>query len=167
MYPVTHVCLAIGAGKAGERLLPERLRPADLRVAALGGLLPDLIDKPLAWFLVPSIPDDHLWAHTIWLPLLLFSAGLLLAARSSDARLLVLGLGALTHIFFDPVAGDLHKLFWPLFGTSVPHANAYLFPLPIGGLRLEAILIGGLLILLNIYEPFRRRLSKFAAAGAV
>jgi len=167
MYPVTHVCIAIGAAKAGERLLPEGLRPADHRFAAVGGLLPDLIDKPLAWFLVPSIPDDHFLAHTLWFPLLLLAAGLVLAARATDTRLLLLGVGALTHIVFDPVAGDPHKLFWPLFGTSIPHANAYLFDSPISGLRIEVLLIAALLILPHAYEPFRRRLSDFAAFGSV
>lgn len=167
MYPVTHACIAIVTAKTGERLLPVRLRPADHRFAAAGGLLPDLIDKPLAWFLVPSLPDDHLWAHTIWFPLLLLSAGLLLAARATDGRLLLLGLGALTHIVFDPVAGDPHKLLWPLFGTSIPHANAYLFDSPISGLRIEALLIAALLIVPHAYPPLRRRLSDFAAFGTV
>ena len=167
MYPVTHVCIAIGAAKVGERLLPQVLRPADHRFAAVGGLLPDLIDKPLVWFLVPSIPDDHFLAHTIWFPALLLSAGLLLAARATDIRLLLLGLGALTHLIFDPVGGDPHKLFWPLFGTSIPHANSYLFDSPISGLGIEAILVVALLILPHAYEPFRRRLSAFAASGRV
>lgn len=167
MFPITHAVIAIGAAKAGEPFLPARLRPPDLRFAALGGLLPDLVDKPLVWFLVPSIPDDHFLAHTLWFPLLLLAPGLLLAARASDTRLLLLGLGALTHLIFDPVGGDPHKLFWPLFGTSIPYAGAYLFDSPISGLRIEALLMAALLILPHAYEPFRRRLSNFAAFGTI
>src|SRR3990172_7878970 len=68
MFPVTHAVLGVGAAKAGERFFPARWLPLDFRVAALGGLLPDLIDKPLAWYVFPPLPDDHLWAHSAWFP---------------------------------------------------------------------------------------------------
>jgi hypothetical protein len=47
MFPVTHVTVGLGAEKAVERFFPCWL-PLDYRFAALGALLPDLIDKPLA-----------------------------------------------------------------------------------------------------------------------
>lgn len=121
MYPVAHGAIALGAIKAGERLFPARWLPLDYRFAALGGLLPDLIDKPLKWFLVPSLPDDHLWGHTFWLSAILIGVGLLVGLRGSDSRVLLLGLGALTHLIFDPVATDERTLFWPLFGSTFPH----------------------------------------------
>jgi hypothetical protein len=83
MFPVTHAVLGVGAAKAGERLFPSRWLPLDFRFAALGGLLPDLIDKPLAWYVFPSWPDDHLWAHSAWFPAFLILAGILLAQRNT------------------------------------------------------------------------------------
>ena len=61
MYPIAHATIAVGAAKASERLFPSRWLPLDYRFAGAGGLLPDLIDKPLAWYIVPSLQDDHLW----------------------------------------------------------------------------------------------------------
>lgn len=167
MYPVTHATIAVGAAKAGERLFASRWLPLDYRFAAVGGLLPDLIDKPLAWFIVPSLPDDHLWAHSVWLPMILIGVGLLMGRHAGDARLFLLGLGALTHLIFDPVGSDVQKLFWPLFGSSITHARGYLFESPIPGLAIDVLLLGTLLVLPHAYEPFRRRLAAFACSGAV
>jgi len=166
MYPVTHATIAVGAVKAGERFVPARWLPLDYRFAAVGGLLPDLIDKPLAWFIVPSLPDDHLWAHSVWFPMILIGVGLLIGRRAGDSRLFLLGLGAFTHLIIDPVGADPHKLFWPLFGTSISHARGYLFDSPIPGELIEVLVIGALLLLPHAYEPFRRRLSAFADSGA-
>jgi len=48
----------------------------------------------------------------------LIIAGLLIGRRTCDGRLLLLGIGALTHIIFDPVSADPHKLFWPLLARA-------------------------------------------------
>ena len=167
MYPVTHLTIGVGTVKAGERFFPASWLPLDYRFAAAGALLPDLIDKPLAWFLVPSLPDDHLWAHSVWLPAILIGVGLLMGGRAGDARLFLLGLGALTHLIFDPVGADPDKLFWPLFGTSISYARGYLFESPIRGEVMEVLIIGSLVLLPHAYEPFRRRVSAFAGSGAV
>jgi hypothetical protein len=166
MFPVTHAVIGVAAAKVGERVLPARWLPLDYRFAALGGLLPDLIDKPLAWYAFPSLPDDHLWAHSVWLPASLIALGFLVGHRSADARLLLLGLGALTHLLFDPVGADPNKLFWPLFGTDISYARGYLFA-PVNGVLIEMSLAGGLLLLPRLYEPSLRRLSVFVYSGAV
>jgi hypothetical protein len=167
MYPVTHVTIAVGAVKAGERLFPARWLPLDYRFAALGALLPDLIDKPLKWFLIPSLPDDHLWGHTVWLSAVLIGVGLLFALRRSDSRVLLVGIGALTHLIFDPVATDARTLFWPLFGSTFHHPRGYWFESPVPGPVIDVMLITALLILPQAFEPFRRRISAFATSGTV
>ncbi len=167
MYPVTHVTIAVGAVKAGERLFLARWLPLDYRFAAVGGLLPDLVDKPIAWFIVPSLNDDHLWAHSAWLPLLLIIAGLLIGRRAGDARLILLGLGALTHLLFDPVGSDVQKLFWPLFGTDISSARGYLFDSPLPGPMIDLLIVGVVLVAAHSYLPLRKRLSTFASSGAV
>jgi len=166
MFPVTHAVLGVGAAKVGERFFPARWLPLDFRFAALGGLLPDLIDKPLAWYVFPSLPDDHLWAHSVWFPAILIIAGLLIGRRAGDARLLLLGIGALTHLIFDPVSADPNKLFWPLFGTDISYARGYLFA-PISGVLIETLIVAALLLLPRLHEMFLRRLSVFVYSGAV
>jgi hypothetical protein len=167
MYPVTHALVGVGAAKAAERMVPARWLPLDFRFAALGGLLPDLIDKPIAWVLVPSLADDHLWGHSAWLPAILMGTGLLMGLRSGDARLLILGLGAFTHLLIDPVGSDLRKLFWPLFGSGITGARGYLFDSPVRGQIIDLALITLLLFLPHVYVPVRRRISTFVMAGAV
>ena len=164
MYPVTHAAIAVGAVKEGETLFPPRWLPLDYRFAAFGALLPDLIDKPLGWFLFPSLPDDHLWGHTAWLPLLLIGLGLIMAYRVSDPRLLLLGLGATTHLLVDPVNAHPRTLFWPLLGDTFPDVRGYLFVFPI---TLEIVLICTLLWTRRSAGVVRRRLAAFLETGTV
>ena len=167
MYPVAHATIAVGAVKAGERLFPARWLPLDYRFAAVGALLPDLVDKPLKWFLIPSLPDDHLWGHTFWFSAILIGVGVLTGLLGSDSRALLLGLGALTHLIFDPVATDARTLFWPLFGSTFAHPRGYWFESPIPGQVIDVMLIAAFLILPQAFEPFRRRISAFATSGTL
>jgi hypothetical protein len=96
----------------------------------------------------------------------LILAGLFMAHRSGDARLFLLGLGALTHIIFDPVSADPHKLFWPLFGTDIAYSGGYLFA-PISGVLIEFVIAAALLLLPRLHDIFLRRLSVFVYSGAV
>ena len=167
MYPVAHAVIPIVAGKAGERAFPARWLPLDYRFAALGGLLPDLMDKPIAWYLYPSIGDDHLWGHSIWLPAGLMIAGLLIGNPAIASRLFLLGLGALTHLMFDPVASDVSKLFWPFFGSNREAANGYVILFPLKGQVIDLLLLAALLVSAYVYEPVRRRVAEFGMSGAV
>jgi hypothetical protein len=164
MYPVTHATIAVGALKAGERLLPPRWLPLDYRFAAMGGLLPDLIDKPLAWFLVRSLPDDHAWGHTIWLPLLLVAAAVAIRRPSLAAPLAMLGIGALTHIIADPVNAHPRTLLWPLFGSTWPDVRGYLWVFPI---TMEIVLIAAYFVKQGRSQNLRERASAFVESGAV
>jgi hypothetical protein len=138
--------------------------PFDFRFAAAGALLPDLIDKPLAWFLVRSLPDDHAVGHTLWLPLSLLAVGLALLPRAGGIALMLLGLGALTHLLVDPVNAHPRTLFWPLFGTTFPDVRGYLFVLPI---TIEITLICLGVLALRRSRPLRERISDFINKGAL
>lgn len=143
MYPVTHMTIAAGSVWLGarlwRRLFPDRGsvpgdrstgREArrldfDYRVVAFGALIPDLIDKPLSWYLFPgSLPDSHVYGHTLLLPAVLVALGIALAWRRGDTRLLGLGLGCLTHPLVDPVILYPGTLFWPALGTQFPDAES-------------------------------------------
>jgi len=98
---------------------------------------------------------------------ILIGVGLLFALRRSDSRVLLVGLGALTHLIFDPVATDARTLFWPLFGSTFQHPRGYWFESPVPGPVIDVMLITALLTLPQAFEPFRRRISAFATSGTV
>jgi hypothetical protein len=80
--------------------------------------LPDLIDKPLAWFILGDrVEDNHLFAHTMAFGLLLGLPGLYLASRGNPA-LISLACGVIAHVFCDPVLREPRTLAWPLYGDT-------------------------------------------------
>jgi hypothetical protein len=135
MYPVAHVVVASGAawsaervvwrlfrrrgaGATNERAEPNRPSLFDYRFVALGALLPDLIDKPLAWFILGDrVEDNHLFAHTMLFGLVLGLPGLYLARRGNPA-LISLACGVMVHLFCDPVLREPRTLAWPLYGWT-------------------------------------------------
>ncbi|GAC1554241.1 MAG: metal-dependent hydrolase [Myxococcales bacterium] len=121
MYPLGHLGIGI-------QLVPRRLREGlRFRWLALGCLLPDLVDKPVFFWMQETSRGRHpsrLFGHT-----LLFWALLVLAeraTRSTELRAVVLG--TLTHLFLDGAgelvggtpSSSLITLFWPLFGPRFP-----------------------------------------------
>jgi hypothetical protein len=80
------------------------------------------------------------------------------------APLVLLGIGALTHIVIDPVNLHPGTLFWPLFGTTFPDARGYLWVFPI---TLEIVLIIAIFLTSRRSEAVRARISTFVEAGAV
>jgi hypothetical protein len=176
----THITVAGGAVWAVERFLRQRStrsraigdaaghsassgEPAlrtdavDYRLVALGALLPDLIDKPLAWFLLRgAFKDDHVFGHTLLLPALLLVPGVYLARRG-DWRLLSLGVATLTHVLVDPVLTYPKTLFWPLLGLEFPRTKGFA-----SGYQpwIEAVVAAALLALMlsRRYRPRWRRL---------
>jgi hypothetical protein len=164
MYPVAHILTAVAATKAVERLLPAGEKPPDYRFAALGALLPDLIDKPLERLGVAGVPDGHTFAHTLLFSSLLIASGTVVARRRKDTRLLLLGLGALSHLLVDPVIVYPRTLFWPLFGWDFGRSNG------IPGVYLavfDALLVGVIALALARSPALRERALSFARTGSV
>ncbi len=125
MYPVTHMTIAVGGAWAARHRLAGAPAQLDYRFAAVGALLPDLIDKPLKWFLFPdSLSDSHVYGHTLLFSASIIFAGLIVAAVAHRPELLLVGLGSLTHPLVDPVLIYPKTLFWPLFGTEFSVARA-------------------------------------------
>jgi hypothetical protein len=132
MYPVTHMTIAVGSVWVGERLW-RRLRHGsdpssaiDLRIVAVGSLLPDAIDKPLSRIGVEAFSYEatsgHTIGHTLLLSALVIAAGLLLSRRG-EPRLLWFGLGSFTHLLVDPVVLYPGVLFWPASGWDFPFSH--------------------------------------------
>ena len=143
MYPVAHIVVASGAAWGAERLVRRLFRSQsgtatdypvvetgslfDYRLVALGALLPDAIDKPLAWFVLRGhVEDDHLVAHTHTFALALAIPGLYLAWRGQSALISVAS-GVIAHRLCDPMWPETDHLLWPLNGWTFQHSTTPYF----------------------------------------
>jgi hypothetical protein len=143
MRSLPHITIACGAVWAGCRLLralPRQSLPSspdpeqngasreapsladaiDYRLVAVGSLLPDMVDRSLraaaggaSWS-----RDQHLLGHTLLLNSPLILAGIGLAMRHKDVKLLAIGTAAMTHLLVDPVIRSPRTLLWPLLGVA-------------------------------------------------
>ena len=89
----------------------------DYRLILLFSLLPDIIDKPIALFLMPENVTSRLWAHS-----LLFLLGFTAALKLWAPRYAYLAIPLVVHFVLDAVwAHDtLPSLLWPVLGLSFP-----------------------------------------------
>ena len=132
MHPLGHMTVAAGTVWFGARLLGQSSDAArrivdriDYRLVLLGGLLPDLIDKPLAWFVLHDYLDGngHVYGHTLLAALVVFLPGLVLVVWRSDPRVLAMGVAMLSHLAVDPTNHSPENLLWPLLGTDFPQVT--------------------------------------------
>ncbi len=94
---------------------------ADLRFVALGGLLSDLIDKPIGLILFPgTFGTARVFAHSLGFAVALMTVGMLATSRGTTARhkIITLSVGVLFHLLLDGMWAMPETLFWPLFGTE-------------------------------------------------
>jgi len=153
MYPVGHIVAATGvawgAERVARRLFPRRRLIAqseqvrtsalfDYRLVALGALLPDLIDKPLGWWILDDGAYEQAFAHSLLFAAILTLPGLLFARRG-DRRLLSLAFGDVMHLLCDPVMRAPEILFWPLYGWSFDWALGYAIPIPVDLMRWDPV----------------------------
>ncbi|NKE34984.1 metal-dependent hydrolase [Natronococcus sp. JC468] len=95
--------------------------PGQIAVLALlvGTQFPDLLDKPLAWYLA-VLPTGRTLAHTLLVLLPVSVAAVALARRTARAEYgIAFALGALAHTLADAApslwgAADPNHLLWPL-----------------------------------------------------
>jgi len=174
MYPIAHIVVASGAAWSAERVVRRlfRRQPAgaasaqlgastgslfDYRLVALGALLPDIIDKPLAWFILDDPAYEHSFAHSLLFAAILILPGLSVARRG-DRRLLSLAFGDTMHLLCDPVMRTPEKLFWPLLGWSFDGRLGYAIDVPFDMRKLEPILAAiATVVLLRLWYCDRLR----------
>lgn len=111
--------LAHLGGAALPWALAARRRPAvaawGLPAVLVGSVLPDLVDKPLGYVLVPSLQNGHLVGHS-----LVFLAALLAlawAVRRWRPWLIGLAFGVAAHLVLDAMWTDLPSFLWPFAGS--------------------------------------------------
>ncbi len=91
-------------------------------VAALGAILPDLIDKPLGHiFLNVTLDSGRIYAHSLLFLGIVLVAGAAYYRYRSSSLLLVLGAGIVTHLVLDGMWSTPNTLFWPALGDFIPH----------------------------------------------
>jgi len=127
MWPLGHAAVAYLCYTALSR---ARRNPVD-GVAALfllfGSQLPDLIDKPLAWYL-GVLPTGRTLAHSFVVIGPLVAVGYLLATRYSRPEYgIAFGVGAVSHILVDALPAlwggtDPSFLLWPILPVE-PYGN--------------------------------------------
>jgi hypothetical protein len=174
MYPVTHIVLATGAAwgteRVARRLIPanrSRLAPVgplfDYRFVALGAWLPDIIDKPLGWWILNDPAYEHSFAHSLLFVWILAVPGLFLARRG-DMRLLSVAFGDAMHVLFDPVMRTPEIFFWPLWGWQFDSALGYAIEIHIPWRRQEAVSLS-IVALVLLWLTYRRRVRALVWQG--
>ena len=89
----------------------------DIRILFIGSLLPDLIDKPLGYFLLrETFSNLRIYCHTLLFFILITLAGLVLYRYRRKTWLLVLSFGTFAHLLCDYMWLTPETLFWPLYG---------------------------------------------------
>ncbi len=128
MWPLGHAAIAylcysalVRARNAGP---PDGLAGI---VLLFGSQFPDLVDKPLAWYL-GVLPTGRTLAHSLLVIGPLVVAVYLLSARYSRAEYgIAFGLGAVSHVLVDALPAlwggtDPGFLLWPLIAVE-PYGN--------------------------------------------
>ncbi len=94
----------------------------DLRVLVLGGILPDLIDKPIGSILfVGHFETGRIYAHTLLFAVVVLFAVMALTRRGSTTRKrwMALPIGVFLHLLLD-MPLDAETLWWPVLGLEFP-----------------------------------------------
>jgi hypothetical protein len=125
----------------------------DLRVLALGALLPDLVDLPLGRV---SPAHSLTVAVAVLVAVMLVTQG----RRATRKRWLALPIGMLLHLVFDGVVGSTTVFWWPFAGVdlgdrAVPSVERGWWNLPLEALG--AVAIAWLWRRGHVGDPDRRR----------
>lgn len=91
----------------------ERL---DDRALIVGSMLPDVVDKPLALFLAPTLVGHSLrnYGHTLVFAVLVLAVAVTLAALTKRQWPLTLALASAGHLVLDLMWFSHRILFWPI-----------------------------------------------------
>jgi inner membrane protein len=89
----------------------------DLRLLVLGSLLPDLVDKTLAF---SGFGNGRSITHTLLIFLIVMAAGLYFYFRYKNTGILAVAIGLLSHVVLDSMWESPKILFWPYYGRAFP-----------------------------------------------
>jgi hypothetical protein len=114
MYIFFHLLTGIILGFLLSDVLNDRRW---LIPCAVGAILPDLIDKPLGYFLFPVTNGyGRIYSHTILVAILVLAVGLAIWKIKKDPGLMGLGVGILSHQILDLMWREPANWYYPLLG---------------------------------------------------
>jgi hypothetical protein len=116
MFPLAHMGIPLLPLAAAGRF------PKRTYLIILGGLLPDLIDKPLGHLVLPQ-NNGRIVAHTLVFAITILVMGMF------HPKLMFVAYGVLSHLLLDQMFLDPGTSFWPLlggFGSSDFHASSWI-----------------------------------------
>lgn len=93
------------------------LNAVDYRLVLLGGILPDVIDKPLGTLFASTFGSGRLFCHSLLFVLLITLFGLYLYRRGK-LWLLTIAFGCAIHLALDEMWLMPRTFVWPLYGLS-------------------------------------------------
>ena len=168
MWPWAHLAFAYLSYTGYTHLRygrPPRTTPA--LVLAFGSQFPDLVDKPLGWWL-GVIPGGRLFAHTLLFTVILLPIVFLVASRYDRTEYAgPFAIGHVSHILTDVsplvLLGDLSWawfLFWPLVDS--PTAMPDYGPIAVGSVYFDAVLL-----LKSLYTSVTAQIGLFLLGAAI
>ena len=121
MYILCHLCAGVLIGVLLSLWRKERWL---ILAAAIGSVLPDLIDKPLGHIvLADSVNFGRIYMHSLVVFLLFFIAGVLVWRYYRSFAGIALALGVLSHQLLDLMWEEYWNWLWPFFGPF--HGKMY------------------------------------------
>lgn len=98
----------------------------DVRMLALGAVLPNLIDKPLGTLIAPDyFGADRLIGHSLAFPTAIMTLALLVTRRGRRRRVIMaVAIGAMLHLLLDGMWMSSATFLWPVFGWAFDPGQA-------------------------------------------
>ncbi|WP_292365921.1 MULTISPECIES: metal-dependent hydrolase [unclassified Methanoculleus] len=119
MYLLAHAMIGILIGGVIAAIAGDR---RVIALAALGAVLPDLIDKPIGHIVLAGTVDyGRIYFHGLTVLFLVLAAGLLLYRYRHRIGLPAVTAGMASHQFFDGMWRHPVEWFWPFFGPLPRH----------------------------------------------
>ncbi|RRJ31847.1 metal-dependent hydrolase [Halocatena pleomorpha] len=121
MWPWSHAAVGYLCYSLGTRFVGRRPTAGPTAAVLFGGLLPDLVDKPLSW-VFELVPQGYAVVHSVLVAIPL-GIGAFVVARQRDRRLLGIAfiVGYWSHLLGDVVFGWLRssphvfgRVLWPV-----------------------------------------------------
>lgn len=114
-----HLGLTYAAVRAIDKAALKGKSSMDYRLVFIGSMLPDLIDKPIIFFISnDSIHSGRIFAHTLLFGIFLTILGLIIRKKSTKPWAFVVAGSCMIHLVLDSMWHYLNVLFWPAFGLS-------------------------------------------------
>ena len=100
----------------------------DLRYLAVGAVLPNLIDLPVAVTMWSSWEAPRLVAHSLLFGSVLMAFVLVVTSRGiTRKRWMLVAIGVLMHLALDAMWADPNTLWWPFLGWEFTHMGMSTF----------------------------------------